>query len=242
MISSTFIIIAVILFTTIVQRYYFKILYAIKAIHPILGYIFGFIIRFWVILHELCHAFFWFLSGNKIQEIHLYEKTGWRVIFRTKNYIWDMSIYGTSIWYIFALIFNQIGLFLISFWPLLFWISFSFAIFHYFGITDIDSLLKLRFSYPLVGITLLYSISIPSFILSIEDIKNFFISPQKSIPATIVWSILNSLIFLGFVSLFSYYFVSYFIFFAIIFLAMFCLQILLYCILFVIKKLLIKTH
>ena len=225
---NTCVIIFIIVCTTFVQKYYFLVLNSTKNIHSVLWYIFGFIIRFWLILHEICHLFFGFVSGNKIVEIRLFDKNDWRVTFQSKNYIWDLSKYGMSSWYLFALILNQIGLFLISFWPLFFWIALSYFIFTYFWITDIDALLQIKMSYSLVFIILFYSIFIPSFALSFEDIEKFFISRQENIAATVIWSIINFLIFFSFILIFSYFFVNYFIFFWILFLMMFFFQAMIY--------------
>lgn len=236
MLYDTLLIIAIIVGTTIVQKYYFLVLQGIKNIHPSLWYIFGFIIRFWVILHEMCHAFFCFLSGNKIKEIRLFDANGGRVVFESKNYIWDLPKHGMSLGYLFALIFNQIGLFLISFWPLLFGITLSYLIFNHFWITRIDNLLQATLSYSLVMIIMFYSIFIPSFVLSFQDIEKFFISPQENFLATVVGSTINFLIFLWFVWSFSYFLVNYFIFFAVLFLMMFSLQVVIYAIFLWVRK------
>ena len=242
MLFDTFGVISIILLTTFIQKYYFLVLYRIKDIHPILSFIFGFIIRSGVIIHELCHAFFGFLSGNKIREIHLFEASGGRVIFETKNYIGDISKYGMSIGYLFALILNQIGLFLISFWPLIFWITLSYGIFAYWGITGVEDLSRMPISYQAVFAITFYSILIPSFALSFIDIKMFFISQQENIWATIIGSIVNFTIFFGWMLSISYLVVDYFIFFWALFFGMFCIQIVLLYIFLLMNKFLKYTH
>lgn len=236
MLYNTLLIILMILFTTFVQKYYFLLLQNMRIIHPLLGRIFGYIIRFWVIVHEMCHIFFVFLSGNKIKEIRLFGKNGGRVTVEYKNYIWDLPKHGLSLWFFSALILNQIGLFLIWFWPLFFWIVLNYIIFNYFWIASLNDFLDVPITFSLVAIVIGYSILIPSFALSIEDIEKFFISPQESRPATIVGSFINALIFLLFVSSFSYFFVANFIFFAVIFSMMFLLQLAIFLLFFWVKK------
>ena len=236
MIHDTLLVIAIIIFTTFVQKYYFWVLHRIKAIHPFFGLIFWFIIRFWVIIHEICHMIFGFLSGNKIEEIRLFDPTGGRVIFKTKNYIGGISEYGRSGGYLFALIFNQIWLFLISFWPLFFGILCSYLVLNSFWVTDLESLIHLPITYHFFFFILLYSIFIPSFVLSFQDIRNFVISDQDDLLATIVGSLVNTFIFLCVMLSISSFLVSYFVFFLLLFLGLFLVQLILFAILSLINR------
>lgn len=231
-----FLILLVILGTTFVQKYYYLLLHKMKDESIFLSAFIGFIIRFWVIIHEFCHMFFWFLSGNKLKEISLFDKNWGKVVYETKNYIWHLSEYGLSLNYIFLLIFNQIWIFLTSFWPLIVGVGVSFFLFQYLWITDIQTLKSFDFEYKSVFILIIYSIFIPSFVLSYEDISKFFISRQYGIFSTFLGSIINTAIFVGFMVLFSSFIVNFVVFFWIIFLGMFTFQICLYLLFYLFKK------
>lgn len=236
MLVDVWIVFWIVLLSTFLQKYYFLVLHKIKSKSIFLQFIFWFIIRFWIIIHEFMHLFFWFLSWNKIQEIHLFDKNGWKVIFQTKNYIWALSQYWLSLRFIFWLIFNQIWLFLTSFWPLFFWVVATFFFFWYFEIYTLDDFKNNFSNFDFIFMLVIYSIFIPSFILSYEDISIFFISKQENILATIFWSIINILIFVWFLFTFSSFFKEYFIFFFLVFLGLFLLQILIYLIISLIIK------
>lgn len=223
-----FFIIFLIVLLTIMQFLYFKILNKLKEKSKILNLIFSFIIRFWIIIHEFCHAFFAFLTWNKITKINLFTKWWWSVEIETKNYIWSLSEHWFNSNYIFKLIFNQFWLFFISFWPLIFWVWLSFFIFNIFWITNFDDFLAYDYDFLFILFLVLYSILIPSFVLSFEDIKKFFFSNQDNLGSTIVWSILNFLIFLLFLLLFWWMFINYFYFFCVIFFSLFLLQVFIY--------------
>jgi len=217
-----------IILLTILQKYHFQMLYYLtKRYHSFLRYIIKFIIRTGIIIHEVCHMFFWVLSWAKISKVELFRKDGGRVSFETKNYIWHLSKFSWHPWYMFQLFFNQIWIFLTSIGPLIFWIGFTYLVIFTLNIniwtesySDIISSLELKEYW----ILLLYTIIIPSFILSFQDIKNFIISAQDTIGATIVWSFINTLIFmcfLAFLTFFFEYFLFFWIFYIIIFVMLF---------------------
>lgn len=213
-----------IILLTVLQKYHFKMLYYLaKQYHSLLRYIIKFIIRTWIIIHEVCHMIFWILSGAKIKKVELFRKDGGRVSFETKNYIWHLSQFSWHPGYMFQLFFNQIGIFLTSIWPLIFWIVFTYLIIFSLNIdistenySDIFSVLEVKDYW----ILLLYTIIIPSFILSYQDIKNFIISAQDSIGATIIWSFINTLIFMCFLAFLTFFF-EYFLFFGIFYIIIF---------------------
>lgn len=236
MILNTFLIIFLIIFSTFVQKYYFIVLYKIKNFNVFFDYFFWFIIRFWVIIHEFCHMFFWFLSWNKIKEVQLFNKDWWKVIYETKNYIWALSEYWFSLWFIFSLILNQIWIFLTSFWPLFFWILITFLSLNYFWFTNFSDIKNFEYSFWFIVFLLIYSIFIPSFVLSFEDLKKFFVSKQEWIFSTLFWSIINIFIFVWFIYLISSFIINYLIFFCILFLIMFLFQIIIFLIFSLIKK------
>lgn len=231
-----FLILLVILGTTFVQKYYFILLHKMKEESIFLSAFIGFIIRFWVIIHEFCHMFFWFISGNKLKEISLFDKNGGKVVYETKNYIGHLSEYGLSLNYIVLLIFNQIWIFLTSFWPLIVGVGVSFFLFQYLWITDWTSFQNFDYNIKSIIIVLLYSIFIPSFVLSYEDISKFFISRQYGIFSTFLGSIINTAIFVGFMVLFSSFIVNFVVFFGILFLCMFAFQIGVYFLFSLLKK------
>lgn len=238
MILNWLIIIWIIIFSTFLQKYYFVVLEKIKNSSKVSSIIFGFIIRFWVIIHEFCHLIFGFLSWNKIKEVRLFDKNWWKVVYETKNYIWALSQNWHNLNFIFFLILNQIWLFLTSIWPLVFWIWLTYFLVNYFLVLDYSILLNILLWWFFV---ILYSIFIPSFVLSYQDLSIFMISKQDWILATIFWSLINSIIFLSFIFSFSNFLVEYFIYFWVVFLWMFLIQSWLYLTILTLKYLTKKT-
>lgn len=213
-----------IILLTILQKFHFKMLYYLsKKYHNSLRYMIRFIIRTWIIIHEVCHLIFGFLSGAKIKNIELFRKDWGRVTFETKNYIGHLSQYSWHPGFMFQLFFNQIGIFLTSIGPLIFGIGLTYFVIYSLNINivtqnyiEILSGLRLK-DY---GILLLYTIIIPSFILSFQDIKNFIISSQDSIWATIAGSFINTIIFICFLWFLTFFY-EYFLFFWIVYLSIF---------------------
>lgn len=225
---TIFWLIGLVILLTIFQKFYFKILYKLKTKSSLFNAIFSFIIRFWIIIHEFCHAFFAFLTWNKITKINLFSKWWWSVELETKNYIWALSQNWFSWNFLFKLIFNQFWLFFVSFWPLIFWVWITFFIFNLFWITWWQDISDYEYNIYFICFLLFYSIFIPSFVLSFEDIKKFFFSKQENLWATIMWSILNFIVFLLFVFIFWEMFSTYFYFFSILFFILFIFQVFVY--------------
>lgn len=213
-----------ILLLTFLQKYHFKMLrYISSKYHNIFRIFILSIIRFWVIIHELSHLFFWIISWAKIHKVELFRKDWWRVTFWTKNYIWHLWQYWWNPWYLTKLFLNQIWIFLTSIWPLIIWMLITFLLFYYLKLPFEFNLLK-DFLYTsniyIITSILLYIILIPSFILSYQDIKNFIISKQDNLWATIIWSIINTIIFILFLFFLSLFY-NYFIIFSIIYILLF---------------------
>lgn len=227
MLTESFIIFVLIVLLTVFQKYHFKMLYYLSyKYHSIFRVSIKTIIRLWIIIHEISHLFFWILSWAKIHKIELFREDWWRVIFSAKNYIWHLWEYWWRPWYITKLFFNQIWIFLTSIWPLIIWMFLTFAFIYYFtiplGLYELnDYLLNFNTDIKMYVITLFYIIIIPSFLLSFQDIKNFIISKQDTVWATIVWSIINSTIFLWFLWFLTFFY-SYFIVFSIFYFLWFC--------------------
>lgn len=236
MILDSITVILIIFLSTVLQKYYYIILNKIASLSYFTNKVFSFVIRFWVIIHELCHLFFWFLSWNKIKEINLFDKTWWKVIYETKDYIWNLSQNWFSFNYFFFLVLNQIWLFLTSIWPLFFWILISYLFFWIFFLDmDFSNIWNIFIFWIFL---FFYSIFIPSFVLSFQDISIFLISKQSWFFSTIFWSIINISIFLWFILSFSSFLVDYFIYFWIIFLLMFIVQLIIFLVISIIIKLL----
>lgn len=213
---------------TILQRFHYKMLYFLtRKQNFLIQWFFQFFIRFWVIIHEICHLFFWILSGAKVNKINLFSKNWGSVSFQTKNYIWALSQHYDKPGFLFWLFFNQIWIFLTSLWPLLFGIIFTYLIQNYLQIPlEISKIPEflLQLNIFQILIVSVYFLLIPSFILSFQDIKHFIISRQSNFAATIVWSIINTLIFvifLLFLTLFYEYFLLFFILYCWIFIILF---------------------
>ena len=197
---------------TFFQKYYYTILFFIRAKSPnILWKIINFIVRFWIILHEFSHVFFSFLAWHKIQEINLFSKNWWNVKYQYKNYIQSFWRWFFSFEYWILLILNQIWIFLAAIWPLIFWIILNYFFWNnliWINFSFENFFLNYKFFlYELNWIKIffitIYFILIPNFVLSWQDISHFIISRQKTKIATFVWSIINILIFIIFLFLFS---------------------------------------
>lgn len=210
--------ISIIIILTFLQKYFYKMLYFIKnKTQTKIRKIIDFFIRFWIIIHEICHLFFWFFSWAKILEISLFKKDWWMVKYETKNYIWAMPYnYQKNLFFI-KLFLNQFGIFFTSIGPLLFGIFFNFLFLKFtLWIEDIEYFIENPFSinwniYNFL-FTFIYLFLVPSFVLSFTDLSNFVISRQDTKSATIIWSIINSLIFTIFLFILSF-FVDYLILF-----------------------------
>ena len=228
------IIFILILVLTFFQKHYYMLLNYLKYFFW-LKYIINFIIRSWVILHEFSHIFFAFLAWNKIQKISLFSKKWWYIKYQYKNYIWALWEWFGYLSFWFKLIFNQIWIFLTSAWPLIFWTILTY--FFWYNLIWINNYNEIIDKLHWINILyiLIYVILIPNFVLSRKDISHFIISKQKRFLATFIWSTINFIIFLWFISIFSLVF-NYFIIFCISFLLWFNLIFLLSIIFFLIKK------
>jgi len=234
---QSIIIFVLIIFLTFLQKYHFIMLdYLSKVYWWIFRILIRFLIRTSIIIHELSHLFFWILSWAKIHKVELFRSDWWRVSFWTKNYIWHLSEYSWSPWYLTILFFNQIWIFLTSIWPLIIWITSIFFLIFYFNIPfDIKNLnnlyLFLNESYLNYFYLICIIIFIPWFILSFQDIKNFIISKQDTFWATFVGSFINTIIFIIFL-LFLSFFYNYFLLFSFVyfitFFLLFCVTIFTY--------------
>lgn len=221
-------IICFIFFLSLFQKLYYLILFKIANLWYKINFIYRFIIRFWVIIHELSHMFFAILTWNKISKVDMFKDDGGEVIILSKNYIWELPKYWFSFNFILLMVLNQIGLFLVSFWPLLFWIIFIYLFCNYLWIYSFYDIINIKFNFLNSIIIFFLSIFIPSFVLSFQDIKWFFVSNQEYKLSTLVWSLINSIIFVLFLFIFWDLIIWYFIIFCFIFLIMFLLQLIFY--------------
>ena len=143
---TPFYIIWIIFWLTLLQKFYYDILHKISSFWLKINFLYRFIIRFWVIIHEFCHMFFAVLSWNKITKIDLFRVDWGEVVIMSKDYIWELPKYGFSFNFLFFMILNQIWLFLVSFGPLIFWLLSSYLICYYFWIENLKDILKINFS------------------------------------------------------------------------------------------------
>ncbi len=201
----------IIVWLTIMQKYYSQNMYYIVNKQKILWIIFRIIQRIWVIIHEFCHLFFGILAWNKPKEIHLFKANWWNVVFETKDYIWSLPNNWHSPIYLFYLVLNQIWIFLTSIWPLLVWVVLNIFVIKYLDI-NITDLKSFKIDIYKIIVIIIYSIILPSFVLSYKDIKNFIISKQSNIFSTIFASIINTLIFVWFLIAMSFLFDGFLIF------------------------------
>lgn len=199
-----------ILWLSILQKYHYQMLRYIKR-HSwkIISTFIQLIIRIGIILHEFSHIIFAFFFGAKISEIKLFDKDWWSVNFKILDYIG--SLWHTEMWILFflKLIFNRIGLFMISCWPLIIWILINSLLFYV--------IMKISDNYyihiiKIIFVFLYSTLFLQSFILSFQDISNLILYRWTNIFATSIWSIINILIFLLFLLIISPY-IDYLIFF-----------------------------
>ena len=216
------IIIFIIIMLTFFQKYHFKMLYFLSNNLPkIFSYLFKFFIRFWIIIHELLHLFFWIISWWKIKQIKLFEKNWGQVQFETKNYIWAIWDNYHKKWFFLFLFLNQIWIFLTSIWPLIIWLIFNYLIIIKLYWLEIDyknlnqDFSIIYSSYKNILIFFIYILLLPCFILSFQDISNFVISKQENKLATFWWSLINTIIFISFIFFLTLFYeiFLYFIFF-----------------------------
>ncbi len=180
------------------------------------------IVRAWVIMHEFCHLIFGLVTFIKIKEVNLFEKNWWNVKYETRNYIWDLPLHYHDWRYWFLLFFHQIWMFLISIWPILIWVLLNHLLLSdVFWIQGYQELRNLNF-FGFISMFFYSLLIIPSFMLSFQDIKNFIISEQENEWATIIWSVINTMIFFVFIICLSF-FVTYFVDFMFLYLFWFFL-------------------
>lgn len=236
------ILVILIFFSSLSQKYYYFILSKIIRIRSSFFWFIKIIIRWTVIIHEFCHLIFWLITFIKIIKIDLFNPNWWRVDFESRNYIWDLPLYATNWMYLFKLFFNQIWLFFISIWPLVIWVLINSILLKYFFwietlINNYIFLNNFSENIYFIFVLILYVILIlPGFILSFIDIKNFIISKQETIWATIIWSIINTFIFLIFLFFISYLYIDFFNFFILYFISL-ILVTLIYSIVFILNLL-----
>ena len=227
LIINTIIVFSTIITLTFMQKYHFKMIYYIKNnSHWLLWKLIWFFIRVWVIIHEILHMIFWIIWWSKIKEIRLFDRTWWKVIFETKNYIWAIWDNYNKSWFFMYLFFNQIWIFLTSIWPLIWGIIFNYIFINFvfwLQINYSDFSYTTNFLYNIYisfGFFILYFLLLPSFILSFQDISNFIVSKQDSKIATFAGSIINTIIFICFIlflTLFTSSLLYFLLFYCIIF-------------------------
>ncbi len=220
--AEIFFLIMMILLITILQKYHYKMLNYLKNSYwKIIVLIFWFIQRLTVIIHEFSHVIFAFVFWAKIKNIDLYSKKWGSVEFAMKDYIGSMWNFADSnkVLFIINLIFNRIGIFLTSIWPLIVWIVINLILcISLLGINIWETINILEIIKNIDRMEwfflLIYSlVIIPSFILSFQDVKNLFIYKWDNFFASLVWSFINILILFFFLYLVTFLFVYFKLFF-----------------------------
>lgn len=240
------IIIGVIFVTSFFQKYHYILLNRISKLSwRMFNLISKFFIRLWVIIHEFSHLFFAFLFWHEIKKVELFKKNWWSVQVSKKDYLGAIGHFSWSKFvFILLLIWNRMGVFFTSLWPLIIGIVISFL------------LINISFWFPLLWIETNYQnynlnnldfwnilllfvfwlFFAQWFILSRRDIKNLFIYEGNYISETLVWSIINTLFFLVFLFVASFFYI-YFLFFGIVYMISFITVLIIYTLLLMFLKL-----
>lgn len=219
---------------TFFQKYHYRMLFSMKnnSSH-FFGKFISWVIRLWVIIHEFSHLFFGRIFGAKVHSMDLFSETWWQVVFSQQDYIWAIwSNHGTN-WFVFLikLIINRFGTFLSSMWPLIVGIFLNILMLNYFtwnkifsiqANVNLDSFQITIFSVLFLIIYLI--IFMPSFILSRQDISNFFFYRGDNIFASFIWSFINILCFIIFLIVVARFF-DYILYFSIFYLYSFVLTV-----------------
>ncbi len=235
----------VVLLTTFLQKHHYILLFKIwKMAWKFWQIISRILIRIWVILHEMSHIFFAFVSWQEIKDVQFFSPKWWKVKILNKDYISAIGYFkGNPIFFIIWLIFNRIWVFLTSIWPMILGIFISLLLINYsFGMPlfsinyDLSQYQFSELSLLNIFILLIFWIFMFQwFILSWQDISNFVFYRWFSILESLFGSLINFVIFMIFVVLSSYFYL-YFLFFWIVYIASFLMVLLMFFVLYLWKQ------
>jgi len=213
----------IIMALTFFQKHHYKILNDMKAnSSKVFGKFISWVIRFGVIIHEFSHLFFGRLFWAKVHKLDLFSATWWQVVFSQADYIWSIwSDHWSWLVFFIKLIINRFWTFLSSLGPLIVWTFLNILMLNYFtwnkifaiqANVNLDTFQISIFSVIFLMVYLI--IFMPAFILSRQDISNFFFYKWNNIFASFFWSFINILCFIAFLIVVARFF-DYILYFAI---------------------------
>ncbi len=197
-----------------------------------------FLLRVWIIIHELFHLIFAFFAGHRIEKIQLFKEDGGQVDVKVDDYLGSMPYQNQNfITYFILLFFNRLGIFLTGVAPLLWGIFFHCLLFSYwFSITthlagfNLLTILT-KFWWWSIVIFLYVLAVMPSFLLSWQDIRSIIFYPGKNFLSAFFWTLLSVFFVLLFLSVLTYFFFPIFV----SFLFFYCLSFWILCLLYLIS-------
>lgn len=211
---------------TILQKFHFQMIEYIKWKTWYFSRIISLINRVWVIIHEFAHIFFLLLAWAKINKIDLFSQNGWSVNYNSADYISALP-YSDWKWflYIIIMVFQKFMLYLACSWPLIFWIILNIFIMKLlFDVPLFSTDFQLDFwsisIYSIIFLVVYCIFLLPYFILSYKDISNYIFYNWDNFFAKVIWWIINTIIFVLFIFVVSYffkYFLSFYMFYIISF-------------------------
>ncbi|MEF2176041.1 MAG: hypothetical protein V3575_06195 [Candidatus Absconditabacteria bacterium] len=219
----------------------------VNSIFPVKN-LFKFVSRIGIILHEMSHIIFIFLSGGTVKSVELFRADGGKVSYAEKDYIASAAYnnYDGVTYFIFMLA-SKIGFFIAQIGPLIvgilvniiylnivFQIPFFSQDFH-IGIENINIIN--------IIVSIIYlMVFVPTFIPSWKDLSNIFFYNGTNIIEKIIGSIINIFFVLIFLII-STYFINYLLYFFYFYLISFGITMFIYIctkIYFLMKNLLIN--
>jgi len=197
------ILLLVVIGLTLLQKYHYKLLFFLQKKTGGHGkYFFDFLIRVWVVIHEISHLVFAFLLWLKIRKINIWHPKGGQVELLSEDYIADLPFHNENkLFYWIKLIYNRISVFLTALWPLIIWYFLTNLIINLLYWREVRSFHTLSVSHFeiswLVGILFsVYLIFIlPAFLLSFKDLSNLFFYKWENLVATVVWTAITTWLF-----------------------------------------------
>lgn len=244
-------IVIIMLVLTLLQWLHYRMLrfIVVNSIFPIKN-IFKIVSRIWVILHEMSHIIFIFLSGWTVKSVELFRPDGWKVSYAEKDYI-ASAAYNNYDWvtYFVFMLASKIWFFIAQIWPLIVWIFLNML---YLNVFFQISFFSQDFNIWLENINILniivsvvyLMVFVPTFIPSWKDLSNIFFYNWKNIIEKIIWSVINIFFVVCFLII-SSYFIDYLIYFFYFYLTSFGITLLVYIsskIYFLMKNLVIRKN
>lgn len=227
-------IIIIMILLTLLQSIQYKMLrfIVVNSIFPI-NKIFRIVSRIWVILHELSHIIFIFLSGWTVKSVELFRPDGWKVSYAEKDYI-ASAAYNNYDWvtYFIFMVASKIWFFIAQIGPLIVWIIVNMLYLYFvFKIPFFSQEINIWISninFINIILSIIYlMVFVPTFIPSWKDLSNIFFYNWINIVEKIIWSIVN-IFFVVLFLIIGTYFIEYLVYFFYFYLVSFGITLIVY--------------